>query len=191
MQMDSNISINKKYLSLIELDTDENIICMIRKHPIGLVGVIGGGLFIALAVFVATYYSGIYISGQEEFDTQLPIGTIIAVIGAVVSVIVLFFTYVAAYIYRNNVIIVTSEKIAQILYRNLIDRKISQLSLGDIQDVTVDQEGIPARIFKYGTLVIETAGEQDNYNFTYTPYPYDCAEELVGAREASIRAYGN
>jgi uncharacterized membrane protein YdbT with pleckstrin-like domain len=89
------------------------------------------------------------------------------------------------------VILVTSDKIAHILYRNLVDRKISQLALGDLQDVTVDQKGLLARLFGYGTLVIETAGEQNNFSFNFTPHPYTFAKEIVGAREESIKKYGN
>jgi len=103
----------------------------------------------------------------------------------------MLFTYIAGFVYQNNILVLTNEKVAQILYRNLIDRKISQLSLGELQDITVDQRGLVARFFQYGTLILETAGEQNNYNFTYTSYPHHCAKELVQAHESSIKRYGN
>lgn len=184
-------TVNPKYLELIEMDTGESLVCSIKKHPIGLIGIYGTGIFVGLAVLFGAISSGFWIELQPDLATQFPIGLTLWIIGAIIFMIIIFFTYVAGYIYKNNIIIVTTDKVAQILYRNLVDRKISQLSLGDLQDVTVDQRGILARMFKYGTLVIETAGEQNNYNFTYTPLPYECANEIVAAREGSIRKYGN
>jgi uncharacterized membrane protein YdbT with pleckstrin-like domain len=116
---------------------------------------------------------------------------IIAILGGIVAIAALVMTAIGAYLYQSNVIFVTSEKIAQVLYKNIIDRKISQLSIGDIQDVTVSQNGIFSRLFHYGTLVIETAGEQQNYTFTFVPNPYEVSQAIVGAHERNLRMYGN
>ena len=87
--------------------------------------------------------------------------------------------------------IVTSEKLAQLLNPSLFNRKISQLSIGDVQDVSVHQNGIFPHIFDYGTVVIETAGEQQNYTFTFAPEPYKCAQAMVNAHEENLKLYGN
>jgi uncharacterized membrane protein YdbT with pleckstrin-like domain len=191
--MDDKKNLRSKLQQLMELDDDEQIVTEIRRHPIGLVAVYASGLFIAATILIGGVLFGLWLERQPDITStsSIPFGTILAVVSAVVSAVVLFFTYVSAYIYKNNVIIVTNEKIVQLLYRNLVDRKISQLSLGDLEDVTVEQRGIFARIFKFGTLTIETAGEQNNYNFSYTPYPYDTAKHIVAAREQSIKMYGN
>jgi uncharacterized membrane protein YdbT with pleckstrin-like domain len=191
--MDDKKNLRSKLQQLMELDDDEQIVTEIRRHPIGLVAVYASGLFIATTILIGGVLFGLWLERQPDVTStsSIPFGTILAVVSAVVSAVVLFFTYVSAYIYKNNVIIVTNEKIVQLLYRNLVDRKISQLSLGDLEDVTVEQRGIFARIFKFGTLTIETAGEQNNYNFSYTPYPYDTAKHIVAAREQSIKMYGN
>ena len=57
--------------------------------------------------------------------------------------------------------------------------------------MTVDQKGILARLLKYGTLALETAGEQGTYNFTFAQYPHHSAKELVEAHDNSIKRYGN
>lgn len=191
--MDDKKNLRSKLQQLMELDDDKQIVTEIRRHPIGLVAVYASGLFIATTILIGGVLFGLWLERQPDVTStsSIPFGTILAVVSAVVSAVVLFFTYVSAYIYKNNVIIVTNEKIVQLLYRNLVDRKISQLSLGDLEDVTVEQRGIFARIFKFGTLTIETAGEQNNYNFSYTPYPYDTAKHIVAAREQSIKMYGN
>jgi hypothetical protein len=100
-------------------------------------------------------------------------------------------TGIGAYLYISNVILVTSEKLAQVLYKSIFNRKISQLSIGDVQDVTVNQVGLTARLFNYGTIIIETAGEQDNYDFTYVPDPYKKSKLIVGSHEVNLTKYGN
>lgn len=185
------VKIDSKYINLIELDPDEKPICTIKRHPIGLVAVYLTGALIALGVIFGSSFFGAWLNSQPEFSTGRSFGGYISIAGLVVGFVVTLFTYIAGYVYSNSAILVTSDKVAQILYKNLVDRKISQLSLGDIQDVTVDQSGLLARIFKYGTLIIETAGEQNNFTFNYTPYPYQCAEDIVFARESSIKKYGN
>lgn len=189
--MESHLKVDSKYLKLIELDAAEKVVCTIKKHPIGLVGVYLAGFTIFLAVLLGSLAFGAWFNGQTDLGLPSQTGSIVMLLGIIVSVIVLFFVYVAGFIYSNNILIITNEKIAQVLYKNLVDRKISQSSLGDLQDITVNQVGLLARIFKYGTIVIETAGEQNNYNFTFTPYPNECSKAIVGAREASVKQYGN
>ena len=164
------VGIDNKYVNLIELDPQEKLICVIRRHIVGLVSVYLTGFFIAIMVLLGSMLFAIWIDRQPDLGQGGSIGLIATVLGIVLSALVLFFTYVAGYVFRNSVIIVTTDKIAQVIYRNLIDRKISQLALGDLQDTTVEQKGVLARLFKYGTLIIETAGEQNNFIFTFTPY---------------------
>jgi hypothetical protein len=185
----SHAVVEQKYLKLIEISQNEKVICAIKKHPIGLVSIYFSGLFVSLAVIITTIFAGSWI--QAQITTNLPVANALLLIGVLIGLLCLFVTYVAGFVYQNNILILTNEKVAQILYSNLIDRKVSQISLGELQDITVDQKGVLARILQFGTLVLETAGEQNNYNFTYTRYPQHCAKELVEAHETSIKRYGN
>lgn len=183
----------KHFLSLIEFDSDEQLICEIRKHPFGLFLIYLTGGFISVLLFSALVLLPFAINGSSEdfgFDMSL-IRPILALVGLLLTSLSIIMTAVTAYLYQNNVVLVTSEKIAQQLYRTLFDKKISQLSIGDIQDVTVSQTGVFAKIFGYGTLVIETAGEQNNYVFNYSIRPYECSKLIVGAHEAYVAKYGN
>lgn len=185
----------KKYFKFIEFDKDESFVCEIRKHSIGLLFIYLTGCSIAFVVSVAAGLIGsssgilsiiedigVSASVAQSFVTGLSLLFILAILAA---------TTIQAILYTNNVIFVTSEKIAQVLYMNIFNRKISQLSIGDVQDVTVTQKGILAHTFNYGTLVIETAGEQQNYNFTYIPEPYKHSKAIVGAHERNLVQFGN
>ncbi len=185
--------VGKKLLKDIEFDANEQLVCEIHKHPFGLFLIYFVGTIVTGGLLAATLTSGLYLGGD-------PLGTgvnladfrsVFVVIGFLLVLLSAIMTAIGAFLYRNNVLLVTNEKIAQLLYRTIFDRKISQLSIGDVQDVTVKQTGIPAHLFNYGTLTIETAGEQQNYTFTYAPFPYQCSKDIVGAHERNLKEYGN
>lgn len=166
----------------------------IRKHPFGLVLIEVSGFFIS-AIMVGVLI-GLSLLLDDLGLVQDPgllstIQPVLILVALLLGLLGIGATFVAGWVYRNNVIFVTTEKIAQVLYANLIDRKVSQLSIGDVQDVTVSQKGLFSRLFSYGTLVIETAGEQQNYTFTYVPNPYESSQVIVGSHEKNLRAFGN
>jgi hypothetical protein len=66
----------------------------------------------------------------------------------------------------------------------LFIRKVSRLSMANVEDVTAEQRGILATIFNYGTLTIQTAGTMENFIFTYCPRPNDFAHRVLEARQA-------
>lgn len=183
-------ALGKKFFKLIEFDSEEELILEIRKHPFGLVGIYVMGFVVVFAMMALVVASDqlFDVDGLGELSVLQPF---VAVGGGLLAIGALISTAIGAYIYQSNVIFITSEKIAQVVYKNIIDRKISQLSIGDVQDVTVSQSGIFARIFNYGTLVIETAGEQQNYTFSFVPKPYESSQAIVGAHEENLKKYGN
>lgn len=181
----------RKYFKYIEFDPDEELVSEVRKHPFGLFMIFLTGVLVILAV-LAIGILGFVDLGQQTGISEansirpiLIIASFFLIIGAAIA------TMIGAFLYVSNVIYVTSEKIAQVLYISLFNRKISQLSIGDVQDVTVTQKGILAHFFNYGTLIVETAGEQANYKFSYVPDPYQTSKIIVGAHEKNLSLHGN
>lgn len=182
----------RKFFDMIEFDEKEQLLAEIRKHPFGLVMIYVTGGLITLALFsLLVVMPFVFSSESLGFVDSPATRNIIVLVGFVLSAIAIIGVAVGAFLYQGNVVLVTSEKLAQQLNTSLFDRKISQLSIGDVQDVTISQKGVFARIFNYGTLVIETAGEQVNYVFTFTPDPYQTAKTIVGAHERNLQQYGN
>lgn len=183
--------IGRRLFEVIEFDESEKLLYEIRKHPFGLLVIYLTGLFVAGAIFLLLVVGPTLLGDPGGGTDSTNLRVMLALIGGLLTVLTIIGTAIGAYLYQSNVVLVTSEKLAQVLYRSIFDRKISQLSIGDVQDVTVTQKGIFARMFDFGTLVIETAGEQQNYNFTYTPKPYLAAKAIVGAHEENLKEFGN
>lgn len=183
----------RSFFNMIEFDENEELVWEIRKHPFGLALIYFTGAAIAAIIF-SFLVLGPMVFSSDFLGLDIELGSVrpvLILIGFVLTVFALVGTAIGAYLYQANVVIVTSEKIAQLLYKSLFDRKISQLSIGDVQDVSVQQKGIFARMFNYGTLIVETAGEQNNYVFTFTPKPYETAKAIVSSHEENLKQYGN
>ena len=193
LQAESKLSNEgKKYFKFIEFDENEQLITEIKKHPLGLFIIFATGAMIAVAmIFIGVFGSFADLGSMTGVSEVNQLGPILSVLSLLLIIGVVVATYIASFLYTSNVIFVTNEKIAQVLYVSLFNKKISQLSIGDVQDVTVTQKGILAHMFNYGTLVIETAGEQENYRFTYVPDPYQVSKLIVGSHEKNLVKYGN
>lgn len=183
--------VGRKLFKFVEYDKDENLMAEIRKHPMGLFIIAFVGVFIALAVLVA---SGLLAANLQNLGFDIDISnfrTAIFLVGVILSLLVLGVTAISLVLYVCNVIFVTNEKVAQVAYISLFNRQITQLGIGQVEDVTVQQRGIFAHIFNYGTLIIETAGEKENGNFTLVPNPNKFSQIIINAHEKNVQLYGN
>lgn len=169
----------------IVLTSGESVILEVRKHPVGAIFILFAGVSISFSTIIISLL--VYSFMRSGSDSNLiEFAPIILIIAVVISLLVMIASVVNAYLYNLNRLILTTEKIAQINYATIIDRKVIQLSIDRLQDVTVNQVGIFPRIFKYGTIVIDTAGEQEDCVFTYAPNPYELSRAIMDQHEKSL-----
>lgn len=70
-----------------------------------------------------------------------------------------------------NVYIVTNEQVVDVDWYSVIYRKISSAQISKIQDVTSKQGGVLAGVFDFGDVIIQTASELPNFDFSKVPHP--------------------
>jgi len=161
----------------------EQIICDIKRHPIGLLGVYitSGFLILVLLGGVAALPSLV-----SDLSNQIKL---IAFAGALLfAALILLFAYIAAVVYKGNRWIVTSDSITQITQTGLFQKQTSQLSLANLEDVTFEQNSLFQSMFGFGTLKVETAGERSKFQFPYCPNPRKCAVDIIQAHEGFMAA---
>lgn len=184
--------VGKKYFRLIEFDDEEHLALEIRKHFFGLFIIFLTGFFVMIITLAISIIVTFGARSSDLVGAQAASYSSIALlVGLLLLILEAVSMLIGVYLYRSNVVFITNQKIAQVLYQTIFNRKISQLNIGDVQDVTVTQKGLFAHLFNYGTLVIETAGEQQNYTFTYVPDPYQSAKVIIGLHEKNIAKFGN
>ena len=85
-------------------------------------------------------------------------------------------------IYFSNHLVLTNDMVSQKMQLAIFKHQQSQLGLANIEDVTVTRSGIAQTLMNFGTLAIETAGEQNNFQFRYCPDPEQCAKIIMAVR---------
>ena len=161
------------------LEPGERLVTVIRRHPIGiigiyiemLVGIVGVITLVLLAIFV--------------FFASLSGGTkgLIAAAAIFVVAFLVVILLISTYVYRQCRLIVSDQSVVQVLQKALFNRKISRLSMSNVEDVNAEQNGILAMMFNYGKLTIQTAGEVGNFIFNFCPKPNDYANRILEARQ--------
>ncbi len=173
-----------------QINQDEVRIADVRRHPIGL-------FFIYLQVLVGLGLSFILIFAflpdlLKVLSVSTASGNAVAGFFAVFTAMLGFiFIILATRIYQTSQLIITTENVTQIIQVGLFHRKVSEVSMGNVEDVTAHQKGVFQTIFNYGRVHIETAGEQNNYDFIYCPNPNAYAKAIQDARVEFIKQHGN
>lgn len=174
----------------IVLAKGETVVEELKKHPIGITYSMLTGFALIVAVLVGSvlFYSYLGSPAQSEVIGGAASGysLLVIFIGLLTCLGIVVAVAINIYLFKMNSLIVTTEKVAQIIYKNIVDRKVIQLSIERVQDVTVSQIGILPRIFKYGTITIETAGDQDDCVFTFAPDPYEHARIIMDLHEQAV-----
>lgn len=152
---------------------DRQVIFETKRHWFGLFTLYGLTIFgvILIAVF--------FFRNNNIFSSLLIIGIIAAILAIIFHLIYR--------VYSSNKITISNIDIQQHIRSALFHKVFSTLNLIDVEDVTYTQNGIFATIFDYGTLNIETAGEQSNFVFIYCPQPDKIRQHITQARIDYLR----
>jgi uncharacterized membrane protein YdbT with pleckstrin-like domain len=160
------------------VDDNETKLCEIAKHPFGIIIIYIQALVGLIVALGLTYF--LLPTVIEDVDQAFLYANLFASFAVVFAILAILVT---AMIYRQNRLIVTDRNITQILQYGLFNRKVSQLNMVNVEDVTSIEKGMFSTMFGFGELKIETAGEQSNFHFTYCPRPGYYAKIILNARE--------
>jgi uncharacterized membrane protein YdbT with pleckstrin-like domain len=163
------------------LTSDETLVADVRRHPIGLLFLyiqLIVGIVVSLVLIIVFLPTITDVFGVNQ-DTASAVASLFALVTVSLGII---FLIIATRIYKGNQLIVSDKNITQVLQLGLFNRKVSELSMANVEDVTAQQGGILPTIFNYGVLRIETAGEQNNFHFIYCPNPNAYAKAILDSR---------
>lgn len=161
------------------LEPGEQVITTVRRHPIGILAAAASLAAIVIAVAILSFVVGPDFFGDSTTGAT---GGIVVIVTGLGALFLLAYTY----IYRQSRLLITDRSLVQNIQRSLFIRKMSRLSMSDVEDVSAERRGLLSTIFGYGTLVVQTAGEKDNFIFPLCPTPERYADQIIEAREAFV-----
>jgi hypothetical protein len=166
---------------LESMQPGERVICEVKRHPIGILGIYFS--FIAAIVLVAIVGYGFAPQIFTTTDSSRIYGYVTLAL-LVITVLGGLFAYIAHIVYWGNRWIVTDDSVTQVIQNSLFSKQSSQLSMGNLEDITAEKNGIMQHLFNYGVLKCETAGAQKSkFHFLYCPNPDYYAKCILDARE--------
>ena len=136
----------------------------------------GGFLLIALLFFT--------------LDADLWLDNLALVASLSLSLLILFvpLCFLINYVYWGNIFRIYETEVRLLARRAVFYSKFSILGLANVEDVTFERQGVFAHVMDYGTLNVETAGEQENFIFKYCPRPEKQTRLLMETREKYLKA---
>ncbi|MCL4390259.1 MAG: PH domain-containing protein [Patescibacteria group bacterium] len=122
-------------------------------------------------------------------------------LGAGTGFVFILFWYAVTFTYAFlnflywyfNVYMVTDERVIDTDWYSVVVRKVSSCQISKIQDVSSTQVGALAGLFDFGNVEIQTAGEEENFEFENVPHPQLVAkqiQELMQKEELEWEGHG-
>lgn len=154
-----------------EAEPGEQVNLLLRAHlATNLVWVTVAAVLLILPVIILPFISSVGLSG----------------VSAGTGFVVVAFWYLGTFTYAFlnflywyfNVYLVTNERIIDTDWYSVVVRKVSSTPIAKIQDVSASQVGVFSGIFNYGDVQVQTAGEEENFEFTSVPNPQEVAKQI-------------
>lgn len=161
-------------------EREEGVLLITRKHWLALTSpfMIGFVTAVILLVFANLMFdSGEKIFGDMD-DTLVEAFRSLLILYIVLAS---FSTWLIRYL---NVIVVTSKHLVDISQKAFFVRSVSTLALQDIEDISIDKNGLLPTVLDYGNLKIQTAGELPNFELKSIADPETIQREIMEAKAA-------
>lgn len=167
-------------IPLAGTDSGEQLICEVKRHPIGILAVYAGISLLIVVLAILAFWVAPHVFADSDRGRVFLIATIVFVVAFLISAAILFVAHI---VYWGNRWIVTSNSITQVTQTSLFHKQISQLSLGNLEDITAEQNGLLAQMLHFGVISAETAAATDKFTFIYCPNPTYYTQQVLAARE--------
>jgi len=132
----------------VQLQENESVVRVIRRHPFSLIGsIIAVGLLWIIGLFLWQWLRSVGGGMQLVADLLMSLGTVFAI------------GYVAIYWYRyhNDLWIVTNQRLIDSTKTTPFNQEVKTANLANIQDINIRKHGIFQTIFEYGDVICQTA----------------------------------
>lgn len=132
----------------VQLQDDEKVIRIIKRHPLSLIGrIVGVVIILIIAGFLWQWLRSIGGGMQTVADILMVVGVLVGIL------------YIAVYWYRyeNDLWIVTSQRLIDSTKTTPFNQDIKTATLTNIQDINIRKRGIFQTIFEYGDVICQTA----------------------------------
>lgn len=171
---------------LIKQKPDEKLLHVYRRHPLTFVPTLS--MYVLLAALPIAFYFFIQNAAPQTLEDNNA-RALLTLVWSVYELSIALFFYASFLVYYLDMLVITNERVVEVSQGNLFARKVSELELFKIQDASSDVKGIIPTLFGYGTIDIQTAGEQKHFIFEDIPRAHDVRRELMQLADEDRRLH--
>lgn len=157
---------------MLEIDNEEHIIRIVRKHWFVLLGDLFILIFcVALPVILLFVLHVLPIDVMFGFSGSTFFASGFLLFAWLLIVWMMGWNMWTDY--YLDVLVMTDRRIFDIEQKGLFSRLSSSFRIDRIQNITVDQKGIIQTMLNFGTMRLETAGEKEDFVTHYITMPHE------------------
>jgi len=152
------------------LNPDEQIVLIVRKHWIAIIGQVVVFFVAAVAPLIAFLVISIFMPNFSTWwvGNIIYLCTFLYAVWLMIFWLAFFFAWTT---YHLDIWVVTTHRIFIVEQKGMFYRDISSLTLDKIQDLTIDIDGFLPTMLKFGDILVETAGEHQYFKFSNARHP--------------------
>jgi hypothetical protein len=143
----------------------EEVLLVLRAHPITLFPIFTNGLFLFFILFFCNFFFPSFLNYSQILFINIFILVFIANY--------LWFGFLNWYF---NMGIITNRGIVDVDFNLVIYKETTYTLLSHIEDITSKSGGFLESVFDFGNLFIQTAGTERNTEFLNIPHPSGAAK---------------
>lgn len=162
---------------------DEPVFIFLRRHWIAFASFFIG-IMIMIAISLGLFIATVAVIKNSAGYSASFYNWMILLAGTFASFTILFAS-VAWFDFYFDIHIVTDRRIVDVNQNRLFSRMISELTLEDVEDVSVEFIGALSTFFNYGDINIQTAGTRNNFIFHNIANPREVGSIIVDLAEQS------
>jgi len=166
----------------VELQKNEKVLSVSRRHIVFMFFKLSRSIFLGFVPAIILLVVGL---GQD--GTVGTILNILAVVWFLGALIHAFFVY---YRYQNDIWIITNQRLIDSTKFTPFNQRVSSADLVNVEDMTVEKNGMLPTMFNYGDLRCQTAGAQSNFILAGIPDPTKLLQLVDEQRDAARRELG-
>jgi uncharacterized membrane protein YdbT with pleckstrin-like domain len=168
----------------ITLNPNENIIRTAHKHPLGVLFKAFPYL-LTLVILLILLSLSLYLNNLQNplVLTLAPIFRFLISAGLIIDWLALITSLMLEYFLTS--LILTNERVIKIKQEGIFSKSFFVCDLDRVQDIKVEQSGIVAQFYNFGTIRVSTASEVGEVFFHEIPDPSAFQKDIFNAMNAS------
>lgn len=161
-------------LSFQGQEPGEVVIAVWRKHAFTIMFPLGWLVFLCCVPVVLRLVLAIYI-------TEYNLGSVFVFLMSLWYLFIWLFAFYLLTIYSLNTAVLTNRRIVESEQVGFFNRKVSELHLHQIQDISVHVQGFIPTFLSFGEVAVQTAGMEREFIFKDFPHPEMVKDKIMKA----------